>query len=93
MKNKIDIKKWKEFKISDLFDAKNTGNILARDIINGSGNTPYVTASGVNNGVVAHIDATKYEIIKGNCILVGGKTFTLTYQEKDFVSNDSHNLN
>ena len=27
MKNKIDIKKWKEFKISDLFDAKNTGNI------------------------------------------------------------------
>ena len=44
MKNKIDIKKWKEFKISDLFDAKNTGNILARDIINGSGNTPYVTA-------------------------------------------------
>ena len=47
MKNKIDIKKWKEFKISDLFDAKNTGNILARDIINGSGNTPYVTASGV----------------------------------------------
>ena len=40
MKNKIDIKKWKEFKISDLFDAKNTGNILARDIINGSGNTP-----------------------------------------------------
>lgn len=92
MKNKIDIKKWKEFKISDLFDAKNTGNILARDIINGSGNTPYVTASGVNNGVVAHIDATKYEIIKGNCILVGGKTFTLTYQEKDFVSNDSHNF-
>ena len=92
MKDKIDIKKWKEFKISDLFDAKNTGNILARDIINGSGNTPYVTASGVNNGVVAHIDATKYEIIKGNCILVGGKTFTLTYQEKDFVSNDSHNF-
>ena len=88
----IDSSKWKSFKVSDLFDATNTGNILARDIEDGSGSTPYVTASGINNGVVAHIDASKYEIIKGNCILVGGKTFTLTYQKEDFVSNDSHNF-
>lgn len=58
----------------------------------GSGSTPFVTASGVNNGVAGYIDATKYELIKGNCILVGGKTFTLTYQKEDFVSNDSHNF-
>ena len=24
--------------------------------------------------------------------MVGGKTFTLTYQKNDFVSNDSHNI-
>ena len=24
--------------------------------------------------------------------LIGGKTFTLTYQKSDFVSNDSHNI-
>lgn len=29
---------------------------------------------------------------KGNCIFIGGKTFVVTYQEKDFFSNDSHNL-
>ncbi len=73
-------------------DAANTGNILARDVEDGTGNTPFVTASGVNNGVAAYIDASKYEIIEGNCILVGGKTFTLTYQKDDFVSNDSHNI-
>ncbi len=28
----------------------------------------------------------------GNCIFIGGKTFVVTYQEKDFFSNDSHNL-
>ena len=31
-------------------------------------------------------------ILEGNCILVGGKTFTLTYQKENFVSNDSHNF-
>lgn len=91
MKN-IDIRKWNEFEIGNLFSAKNTGNILTRDVDDGSGTTPYVTASGINNGVVAYINASDYEIIKGNCILVGGKTFTLTYQANDFVSNDSHNF-
>ena len=88
----INVKHWKSFTCSDLFECKNTGNILARDIEDGSGITPYVTASAYNNGVVAHIDASKYDIIKGNCILVGGKTFTITYQKEDFVSNDSHNF-
>lgn len=88
----INTAKWKFFKISDYFETCNTGNILARDIEDGTGRTPYVTASSVNNGILAHIDATGYKIIKGNCILVGGKTFTLTYQPDDFVSNDSHNF-
>ena len=91
-KTNISTEKWINFGCSKLFTAVNTGNILARDIEDGSGNTPYVTASGINNGVVAHIDASKYDIIKGHCILIGGKTFTVTYQADDFVSNDSHNF-
>lgn len=88
----INVSQWKSFDCNLLFECKNTGNILARDVEDGSGNTPYVTASAYNNGVYAHIDASKYEIIKGHCILVGGKTFTITYQKNDFVSNDSHNF-
>lgn len=88
----IDLNIWKGFKIGQYFYAKNTGNILTREISDGTGNTPYVTASSVNNGVVAYIDAKRFGILNGNCILVGGKTFTLTYQKEDFVSNDSHNF-
>jgi hypothetical protein len=88
----IDVSHWNYFDCKKLFTCKNTGNILARDIEDGSGDTPYVTASAFNNGVYAYIDASKYEIIKGHCILVGGKTFTITYQKNDFVSNDSHNF-
>lgn len=91
-KREIQTKKWSNFSCSELFVTKNTGNILARDIEDGSGDTPYVTASGINNGVVAYIDASKFEIIEGHCILIGGKTFTVTYQEYSFVSNDSHNF-
>ena len=89
---RIDVSKWQDFKIGEYFTGENTGNILARDIVDGSGDTPFVTASGINNGVAAMIDASKYDIIKGHCILIGGKTFTLTYQKSDFVSNDSHNI-
>lgn len=88
----IIINTLKDFVIGDYFRAINTGNILSRDIVDGSGSTPFVTASGVNNGVAAYIDASNHDIIKGNCILIGGKTFTLTYQKNDFVSNDSHNI-
>lgn len=83
---------WQPYRIGDLFDSSNTGNILARDVVDGTGTTPFVTSSGVNNGVVAHIDASKYDLIPGHCILIGGKTFTLTYQKESFVSNDSHNI-
>ena len=88
----IDYSNWGDFLIEDLFIPANAGNILARDVDDGSGNTPFVTSSGINNGVVAHIDASRYELIPGHCILIGGKTFTLTYQKDDFVSNDSHNI-
>ncbi len=89
---KINIDNWQKIQVKSLFQASNTGNILSRDVEDGSGLTPYVTASGVNNGVMAYIDASKYDLIKGHCILVGGKTFTLTYQKDDFVSNDSHSF-
>ena len=89
----IDTSEWGEFKIEDLFEKPvNTGNILAREVDDGSGTTPFVTASSINNGVTAYVDASKFDIIKGDCILVGGKTFTLTYQADDFISNDSHNF-
>ncbi len=81
-----------EFKVVDVFNVKNSGNILSRDIVVDSGSTPYLCASTDNNAVSSYISYDKKYLDKGNCIFIGGKTFVVTYQEKDFYSNDSHNL-
>lgn len=84
--------KWKEFNLIDVFDVKNTHNILSNEIKKDSGSVPYLCASSVNNGVSSYISYKEELVEKGNCIFIGGKTFVVGYQEKDFFSNDSHNL-
>ncbi|MBQ8722067.1 MAG: restriction endonuclease subunit S [Paludibacteraceae bacterium] len=81
-----------DFKITDVFNIKNSGNILSRDIVENSGTTPYLCASAENNAISSYISYSDTLLDKGNCIFIGGKTFVVTYQEKDFYSNDSHNL-
>ena len=83
---------FEDYNITTIFDIKNTKNILSRDIILDSGTTPYLCASSENNSVSSYIDYDVNLIDKGDCIFIGGKTFVVSYQEKDFYSNDSHNL-
>ena len=83
---------WKEYNFTDIFEVKNTKNILADDIIPNSGNTPYLCASANNNSVNTYVKYNPHLMDRGNCIFIGGKTFVVSYQEKDFYSNDSHNL-
>lgn len=80
------------FSIPKIFDVRNTGNILSEEIVENSGTTPYLCASSDNNAVSSYISYNENRIDSGNCIFIGGKTFEVTYQEKDFYSNDSHNL-
>lgn len=88
----IDTHSWKKFNITDIFVVKNTHSILSSEIEADSGIYPYVTASKENNGVETYADIEKYKIEKGKCLLIGGKTMVITFQPKDFISNDSHNL-
>lgn len=83
---------WKEFNVVDVFNVKNTFNILSSDIIPNSGNTPYLCAGTDNNSVSSYISYDTNYLDKGNCVFIGGKTFVVSYQENDFYSNDSHNL-
>lgn len=71
---------------------KNTHSILQRDVVFSRGDIPYVTAATGNNGVMAYVRCPKEWLEDGNCIMIGGKTLTFTYQEQDFCSNDSHNI-
>ena len=85
-------KEYKEYKITDIFNIVNTHSILQSQINENSGGTPYLTAAEGNNSVSTYISCDDKWIDEGNCIFIGGKTMTITYQEKDFFSNDSHNL-
>lgn len=81
-----------EFRIVDIYNVRNSHNILKTSVVIGSGNTPYVTASEGNNSIVGYIDYDKTFLEQGNVVFIGGKTLVITYQENEFFSNDSHNL-
>lgn len=81
-----------KFAVTDVFDIKNTSNILSCDITKNSGETPYLCASAENNSVSSYISYNRRYIEEGNCIFIGGKTFVVSWQKEDFFSNDSHNL-
>lgn len=84
---------FKNYKIWDIFKVINTHSILKSQIEKlPKGNTPYLTAAEGNNAVFSYINCPKEWIDEGNCVFIGGKTMVVTYQEKDFCSNDSHNL-
>ena len=87
---------FKEFKVTTLFDIVNTKSIRQSDVReqlqSNDGSIPYITASDKNNAIAAYIECPQEWIDKGNCIFIGGKTTTVTYQSQDFCSNDSHNL-
>ena len=51
-----------------------------------------MTASQNNNSVSSYIEYDKSILDEGNSIFIGGKTLVISYQEKDYFSNDSHNL-
>ncbi len=87
MKNKIDIKKWKEFRIGDLFEIHptkaykmNNSSLLSEDGIN-----PVIVNSCYNNGVGGY---TNYECTEhGNMITFSDTTSadSIFYQKEDFV--------
>lgn len=89
---KINSNNWKEFQLTKIFRMKNTKSIVQKDIVPDSGETPYVTAQGGNNGVMTYVSVPGEWLEEGNCIMIGGKTMTFSYQPKAFCSNDSHNI-
>ena len=81
---KIDISKWSEFLISDIFDIKRP---TSRSQSNYSdGNIPFVASGNYNNGVLKYLEPKDGERLdKGNCITVSPVDGSAFYQNKDFL--------
>ena len=69
---KLNIKDWKEFKMELLFDI-HAGRYHYKNEYS-SGNTPYVSASNINNAISEYIDLEPD--FNGNCIVTGKVGYT-----------------
>lgn len=91
MKNKIDTREWKEFKIGDLFDVVKGTRLTKADMK--QGDYRFIGSSAINNGVTAYIDNEEH-IHTGNKLTVCyngsiGETF---YQDLPFWASDDVNV-
>ncbi len=84
----INMKNWKEFDVTDLFDISGTKTTPLYDLetMYGSGDYPYITTRATNNGVAGYYD---YKTEQGNVLVVDSAvTGYVSYQENDFTASD-----
>lgn len=82
--NKIEIKDWKDFKISKLFTISPPATRSIKTY--NEGDIPYVSSGSINNGIVSYLEPKEdEELEKGNCITVSPLDGSSFYQEIDFL--------
>ena len=86
----LNVEKWKEFKVKDIFPKVRVKHYSA--VPETEGNIPFISSTSVNNGISCYVDETP---IPGNCITVStnGDCFDCFYQDRPFVlSSDAEAL-
>lgn len=84
----LNVDCWQEYNLKDLFDVVAGKYHYPNEYENG--NTPYISASNMNNGVAQKINL-KPEF-KGNCIVTGKVGCTAFYQPDDFCATSDVNV-
>lgn len=84
----ISIIDWQEFKLEDYFSIVPGKYHFSDDY--DLGNTPYVSASNINNGISQYINLEPD--FKGNCIITGKVGCTAFYQPNDFCATSDVNI-
>jgi nitrogen regulatory protein PII-like uncharacterized protein len=84
---KMNVENWKEFKMggkNGLFECGTAKQILKVE----SGDFPYITRSGFNNGLTKFVKRVENKINEGNCITIGAEGFYAFYQENQFMAGN-----
>ena len=84
----LNTDKWKYFNLDRLFEI--TAGVYHYSDEYDIGNTPYVSASNVNNGIQQRINLQPD--FKGNCIISGKVGCTTFYQSEDFCATSDVNI-
>ena len=89
--SKIDTSKWMDFPISTLFDIVKGTRLTKADMRDGE--TNFIGASAVNNGITAHISNDEH-IHPANTITItyNGSVGEAFYQDKPFWASDDVNV-
>lgn len=73
------------FKLSDIFEIKTSKCIHENNLKQGNGNIPYITRTGLNNGILKFVcEQGSEKLNSGNVITIGVDTQTVFYQKQDF---------
>ena len=88
----LDVNKWKEFELGNLFNFVKGKRLTKQDMIEGDIN--YLGAISENNGVRQHIEVDNKYINKPNCITVNynGSVGEAFYQHEPFWASDDINI-
>lgn len=82
----IDTKTWKEFSVGKLLNPKTTKLSIKNDLIEGE--IPFISRTGLNNGVDCYVDVPNDKITKGDCITIGAEGILAFYQKYDFATGN-----
>lgn len=91
IKKRVDLRNWKEFRISDLFNIKKGKRLTKAEMRDGS--IRFIGASALNNGITAHI-SNKENIHPENTITLSynGSIGEAFYQDEEFWASDDVNV-
>ena len=81
-KDELENREWKEFKISRIFEMEKVTGFPIENYSEGI--TPYISTSGVNNGLIGFIQSDEKSISSGNCISVDPIKGNSFYHEYSF---------
>jgi hypothetical protein len=83
---RIETKKWKPFKLDDLFECETAEQQLKVEEIKDG--FPYVSRSAFNNGITKFVKKIESKVNKANCITIGAEGYYAFFQEKDFMAGN-----
>ena len=91
----ININEWKKFRFGDLISDIYKAKAYAKEELEFSkygnvfGTIPYVTRTEPNNSIEGFVFDSEFEgLEKGNALVVGDTTSTISYQPDDFIAGD-----
>lgn len=85
--NKIDISKWAEFKIGNIFEIVSPKVYHTREVQENSNGIPYVVRSKFNNGIKYMVEKDERFIVNPKGVIsFGAENASFFYQENEYIS-------